>query len=85
MQDDKTLDDKAPHIEGKRLDEKDIGRRVVHRKKTGVEDVGFISSFRTDDGSVRVRFPRPNLGRGGHTVENCETDALAWFPQESRR
>lgn len=59
-----------PKIEGKPLDEADIGRWVTYTTPHGEKQRGSLSSYRPD-GSIFVRFSGP----GG---ERCDPRQLTW-------
>lgn len=60
----------SPEIEGKRLDESDIGRLIIYKDPYGSDEIGVLSSFR-EDGTIFVRFKGPN-------GENSPPDRLHW-------
>lgn len=60
----------GPSIQGKELDESDIGRNVTYVPSYGHPEYGELSSFRPD-GAIFVRFKGPN-------GERCDPSDLRW-------
>ena len=63
-------DERLPRIQGKILEDADIGRWVTYTPSHGAKERGTISSFR-DDGAIFVRFKGPQ-------GERCDPETLAW-------
>jgi hypothetical protein len=61
---------KAPKIQGKHLEQSDVGRWVTYTPSHGAKERGTLSSFR-EDGAIFVRFKGPQ-------GERCDADALSW-------